>query len=331
VKRLELHRVVNEIVSCLADVETHMSNLHNFVGTQENGDKPLYQWAKYGGYPALTTAVSELEDALAKLKAVQPEQDYLATSALLAMSTSTSVSTVAAYTLAVINKETAKYMEEMKSSTLTSEAKLSATAIITEESKKLIEHATRATKSVWVTVDMLRDLNQERLRSKDRVWSAATIVMTIVISAVVGTLASYLCGPAGLDIGSKSGHSGGMHTQAGNFVQRIQVISDTTDRLYTIKMEDLDHYSDLATLAESNSLRIDNLVEALGPPNQEGNYYPSMRNANSESCEHVKARLQKVSDDTNCQLQRLHEDMEIIRKNMNRMDIRLTRSINKIR
>ena len=76
---------------------------------------------------------------------------------------------------------------------------------------------------------------------------------------------------------------------------------------------------------------LDSIVEGLGPPNEQGVYYPSAPKTEGKSCEGIEGRLQKVSDDSNRQMQRLHEEMQLMRKNINRMDIRLTSGLDKVR
>lgn len=325
--------VVDEILGRLAEVERHMSRFREYIKTQKDDDKPLYQWANYSGYPALDTAVSELDEATSKFKRVQLPQEYVAASVARAMDSSTTVSKAASYALAAMNMKTAKYMEEMETSTLSEEAKVNANALITEELQKLMEHSTHATERVWVATDLLRKLEEKQARYKDWAWSAAATVITAFIGAAVGILTAHLYGPEGLDLIPQNGRGQGMYGQVLDLVQRTQAATNLTSELYTIKMQDIDQrYNNLAALSESHGLRIDNLVEGLGPPNEKGIYYLSTpQRSHGEICKDVEGRLQKVSNDANRQMQRLHEEMQIMRKNMNRMDIRLTSGLDKVR
>ncbi|KAF2823564.1 hypothetical protein CC86DRAFT_328976, partial [Ophiobolus disseminans] len=310
-----------------------MRNFQDYVKIQKDDDKPLYQWAKFTGYPALNTVVSALDDATSKFKRTKLPHSYVAASVAQATSSSTSVSKAAAYALAAMNMKTGKYMDDMETSTLSDEGKRSANALITEELQKLMEHSTRAAERVWVATDLLRTLEAKHGNYTDWAWSAAGTVMTAGVAAIVGILAAHLYGPAGFDLVPAGGPNGHMYKQVVDLVQRTQAVTNLTGELYTIKLQDIDErFNDLSALSESHGLRIDNIVDGLGPTNAEGVYYVSMpKRTDGESCKDVEGRLQKVSGDAHRQMQRLRDEMQLMRKNMNRMDIRLSSGLEKVR
>jgi hypothetical protein len=321
--------VGDDIVSCLAEVEKHMSEFRDYTKTQEDNDKPLYQWSKFGGFAALSAAVSQLEEATAQFKTTRLRQDSLAESVRRATNSSTSISKAAIYVLSVMNAKTGEYMVEMDKSTLSEEAKISANVLITKEIQTLLKQTTCAVERVWHATDLLRESKQRRTQYKNWAWSVAGTIMTATIATVVGIVTAHIYGPAGLDLIPKSGSSGFMYAQVLDLVKRTQVVTNLTGDICTTKLQDIEQrYNDLASLSESHSLRIDNLVDGLGPPNDEGTYYFSTPKEDSQSCEN---RLRAVSGDLNRQLYRQREELGAMRKNMHRMDIRLTRSIEKVR
>jgi hypothetical protein len=309
----------------LGEVKDQMINFREYIKTQKDEDKPLYQWAKYSNYPSLTAAVSKLDSTVAKLKRISLAQEHVSAGVSQATDMSASVSRATAYCLGVMNQKTTKYMKEMENSTMSEEAKAQANQLITEELKKLMEHSTRATERVWVATDLLRNCHQKCAHNKDWAWPVAGTIMTATIAAVVGIVTAHVYGPAGLDLVLMSGAGGVMYNQVLALVQRTQAVTNLTGELYSIKLEDIDQrYNDLATLSDSHGLRIDNLVE-------QGVYYLSTLKTTDEPCKDIESRLQKDLDGASRQMKRLHEEMELMRKNMNRMDIRLTSRLEKMR
>jgi hypothetical protein len=302
-----------------------MSSLQEYVKTQEASGKPLYQWSKYGRYVALSKAVSELGEAIKKFRVARLPQSY-ATRVASATSSSTSVSKAAIYVFAVVSRKTGDYLNEIEGSTLTEDAKMNANALIMEELGRLLEHSTRATEHVWHATDLLRTYDQN-IEKKNWAWSAAATAMTAFIAATVGIVTAHFYGLAGFDLVPNSGRGNGMYMQALALVQQTQAVTNLTDELYWIKLQNVDQrYKDLVALSESHGLRIDNLVESLGPPNKEGTYYPSTPKTGGESCD---TQLGKISDNLKTQLQRQQQELESLRKNVLRMDVRLTRSVEK--
>jgi hypothetical protein len=314
----------NDIVSCLAAVDQHMCDFQRFI---EN-DKPRYQFSKYTEYATLGAAVSKLEEAITRFQSSRLPQDSLAAGVTRATSSSTSISKAAQFVLAALKDKTNNHIEEMEKLTLDEEARISANVAITNEVQTLLKQITRVVEHVWRATDLLRECRHKRSQYKYWAWSATGTVMTATIAAVVGVIIAHLYGPAGLDLVSMSGSTPSMYLQVLGLVERIQAVTNLTGEIYTMKLQDVEQrYNDLASLSESHGLRIDNLVDSLGPPNDHGIYYNSTKDDN-KICE---SRIRTVSESLNRQLHRQHKEMEDLRKNMNRMDIRLTRNIEKVR
>jgi hypothetical protein len=314
----------NDIVSCLAAVDKHMCDFQRFI---EN-DKPRYQFSNYTEYATLGAAVSKLEEAITRFQSSRLPQESLAVGVTRATSSSTSISKAAQSVLAALKDKTNNHMEEMEKSTLDEEAKISANVAITNEVQTLLKQTTRVVEHVWRATDLLREYRQKRTQYKYWAWSATGTVMTATIAAVVGVIVAHLYGPAGMDLVSMSGSTPSMYSHILGLVERTQAVTNLRGEIYTMKLQNLEQrYNDLASLSESSGLRIDNLVDSLGPPNDHGTYYNSTKD-DHKVCE---SRIRTIFDSLNRQLHRQHEEMEALRKNMNRMDIRLTRSIEKVR
>jgi len=163
--------------------------------------------------------------------------------------------------------------------------------------------------------------------------SLAATALTAAVSAAVGILTAnlHLFAPTTYDLALKSVHGDGIYNQVLDLFQRTQDVSNLTSEIYTVKLQDLgQRYEDLTALAESHGLRIDNLVDALGPTNEEGNYYLSTPKVDKLPGEGTGDRIHKISEDSHRQMQRLHDEMELMRKNMHRLDLRLTRRLDRV-
>jgi hypothetical protein len=311
---------IDDIVHRLRNVEKRMTDFRAFIQAQKDQDRPLHKWNKYGDYQGLRTAVSKLEESTAKFKHGRIALDRLAASVARATHYSTSVSRAAVDILAMMNTKTGDYMNEMETSTLNEDAKTLANALITEEVGKLMEHSLSATEHVWCATDILRACKERCTYTRDWAWSAAATAMTAFIAAAVGIAASQVFSP------SISGTSRSIFPHILDVVERTHAMTNLTSQIYDLKLQDIGQwYTDLSALAESHGARIDNLVEALGPPNAEGTYYGSMSKALLES--DCNSRIQKVSADLGMQLARQQENLAQMRKDMNRMGIRLTQKV----
>jgi hypothetical protein len=209
----------------------------------------------------------------------------------------------------------------MERSSLSDEAKMEANAAITEETRKVLEHSTRAAEHVWRATDLLRTCEQQR-EQNDWLWSTTATTMHVFIAAAVGILTVFLFGSAtGLSSNSAS-------PQVLDVVQQTQAMTNLTGEICNMKLEGIgQRVNDIGALSEANGLRLDNLVDSLGAPNEHGMWYASQPVANDKSCE---TRLQKVSDSLGRQLQHQQQEVEGLRKSMYRMDIRLTQKVRKL-
>jgi hypothetical protein len=316
--------VVGTILSCLQEVHLQMHCLKEYIEDQNNSGKPLYQWQKYGSYWKLGEAVSNLQKATAEFKtAPLYSRDFIAVLIRRTTLCSTSVSQAAVDILSTINKKTGDYMEEMEGSSLSDEAKVEANAVITQETKKLLEYSTRAAEHVWRATDLLMGCKQKR-EDWDWLWSTTATAMHVFIAAAVGIFTVSLFSP------TTSVRSNAVSSQVLDVVQQTQAITNLTGEIFNVKLQDIDQrVNDLGALSEAHSLRIDNLVDGLGVPNEHGVWYvsKSQSGSNDKSCE---AHLQDVSETLGRQLERQQQELEMLRKNMNRMDIRLTQDVKKL-
>jgi hypothetical protein len=338
----------------MTEVEEAMIHFQLYVQNQKDDNKPLYKWAKFDGYRAISRTLVDLDEAAAKLKPTYFPAPCVKTYLDRATQFSLSVSHIAVFVMGVMSEKSANCIDEFGESTLSAEGKVNALTLITNELQRLLRHCVRATDRVYAALDLLRkallidkshqnsdisivkDLLTEReTRSstsrKGWIWTLTGIVVGAASSATIGLTMAHLYGPSGFDLALKANPEG-MHAQVMDLVHRTQTVTTLTGEMYSIKLQDLEkRYKELEDASESHGLRIDNLVEALGVPNDEGTYYSS--SAPKLDCQvpdDIRSYIRKISDDADRQSERLQNEMEKMRKNVNRMDIRLMKRLDKI-
>lgn len=331
VKRVPSQDVADAILAELKTIEKHMHRLRRYINAQEDGNKPLYQWAAYEGFSTLNTSVSQLRKAMTKFKVTRLPSEYLRLYVERATASSTSVSRASGDILAAMRKKLDVYVDEMKASTLSDEANTEANTAITEELRKLIQYSTRATEAVWQAHDLLRACQQQGdIRSW--AWSVGATALTAFIATAVSLATVYCSSSAHLDMLPAHGVGNAVCSQLVGLVQHSQAITNLTGEVYKLKFEDMDNkYDDLTAWSEAHGLRIDGIVDGLGPPNQDGMYYTSSASSSKSEKDSCETRWQKVSGTLQAQLQRQQHELENMRKTMHRLDIRLTRGIEEVR
>lgn len=350
-----LGHAADDILKYMYEVNNHMAEFGEFIQAQKNEDKPLYNWAKYTKYDAASYAVTRLDEAAARLEPVHLPRDDIKACLGKATQFSLCISRVVVAAMGAMGEKFDTCIDEIEDSDLSVEGKASAKAFVTGELKELVTHCSRTTSRVYSALDLLRESlfvdessrdldfasikklmydSEDRLRAshKTSVWTTIALVLGTVALVVTGLVAAHLSGPVGFDLALKSETYGnGMFTQVVDLVQRTQAVTNLTNDIYSIKLQDIDRrYKELEVISEAHGSRIDNLVESLGPTNEEGTYYTSMRNPDQEIPSKVNRHIRKLSDSSNRDLVRLHQEMENMRKNINRMDTRLTERLDKV-
>jgi hypothetical protein len=58
------------VLNRMFEVAKHMFAFREYLATENNSNKPLYQWDKYAAYPKLHLATVELEKTAGRLETV---------------------------------------------------------------------------------------------------------------------------------------------------------------------------------------------------------------------------------------------------------------------
>lgn len=314
-----------------------MSIFRHYVKSQTEQGKPLYKWSKYEGYHDMRHAARELNDAVALFKQGQGMPKFDNGSIRRAIGLSIAVSQSTTYVLATVNKKAAAYVRELESSHMSEEEKAELNSITITEVQKLVDHALLCAHCVWAATDLLQfgyaqSLPIESSRSGSGwISTAIMIILIAIVSAVTGIVTAYLSSHTGFGLTHSILNGGTMHNRVLDLVQHTQAVTNLSSELYIIKLQDIDqHYGNLSALTEANTLRIDNIVNALGPPNEDGMYRGSAPESDGQSCEEMHGRIKKLNQNADQQIKALQKELEMMRKTMHRLDIRLTTRLNKL-
>ncbi|KAH7402475.1 hypothetical protein BKA66DRAFT_564390 [Pyrenochaeta sp. MPI-SDFR-AT-0127] len=347
--------VIEEILEHMFEVKNHMTAFEEYIEAQKNENMALYQWPRYTRYGVVSDAVTGLDEATGRLEPICLPQKDVKACLRKATQFSLCVSKAAVVAMGVVGDKFDTCIDDIENSELSAEAKANAKALVTSELNKLVKHCTRTTGRVYAALDRLRESlsndaagpdldiagikklishSEDRLTASHKSWAWIVVVfiMGAVASAITGLAAAHLYGPAGFDLVLKSGaHGNSIYTQVLNLVQRTQAVTDLTGEIYSIELQKINQrYKELEAISLAHGLRIDNLVESLGPTNEEGTYYSSKPNPSQDGLGSDYHRIRKASDNSNRDLLRLQQDLELMRKNINRMDIRLTKRLDRI-
>ncbi|CAA9965525.1 hypothetical protein PTMSG1_08884 [Pyrenophora teres f. maculata] len=353
-----LCRVADDILGGMKKVEEAMLQFKQYIQSEKDGNKPLYTWSKFDGYRVISRSIGDLDEAAAKLEPVDLPRPQVKIYLSRATQISLAVSQIAVFAMGVMSEKSANCIDEIEESSLSAECKGTAQSLVTSELKKLLKHCARATDRVYAALDLLRKslnidesyqnpdmpLIEELIAEREArlnasrtswLWNAAGIMLGAATSAAIGLTAARLYGVGAFDIEGVN-PSSSVHGQVMSLVHRTHAVTNLTGEVYKVKLEDLERrYKDLAEASESHNLRIDNLVEALGVPNEQGTYFLSAPSGSTAKTdfqvpEEIRAYMKKLSTDTDRQLERLQSEMELMRKNVHRMNIRLTKRLDKV-
>ena len=337
-----------------------MMRFQQYIKEQNNYNKPLFKWNKFD-YQAIRHALVDLDEAVSKFEATSLPPSYVKYYLARATRLSLSVSQIAVFAMGIISEKTANCVDEIEESLLSAVDKADAQTRITGELQNLLKWCANATSRVYAALDLLRNTlhidnlyqnpdipitkeivaeSEARLATpgKSFWWNLVGVVLGAAASAALSLTAAHIDRTGSLDLAPKADlNVSDIHSQVLDLIHRTQAIGNITGEIHTIKLEDLSHrYTELAAVSEAHGLRIDNLVEALGVPNEQGTYFSSISKADTlpkQECQtpdDIRSYVLRISEDAVRQMERLHNEMELMRRNVNLMDIRLTKRINRV-
>jgi hypothetical protein len=257
---------------------------------------------------------------------------------------SISVSNIAVFAMGVMNKRTAAYVEGHSSwlSLLTDD---NAKHVVTSELANVLRYSTSATNSVWSAMDSLAKLVEPqpitppargvksslktKLRNGIRDWpQSLSLILLIAILALLAT--SFVNPPDHLQ--QACARSNDLHRIVADGNANLYNLLKAQGEQFELNKLVFDHKIDsirnqtilVAEQAQANGVRIDNIWEALGPPNADGTYYMS------GSAIDVKKQLRDMNKRVEERVQQLKKDIALTRKEWLRADVRLTARLDRV-
>jgi hypothetical protein len=352
----------------MTDVAKEMGNLRQYLEYPDADCMPVLEWPPYTRYAELHSAVVTLDLAVLELDRQSDEKHFRAdlTHRYLAeardLSLSTSKATI--FAMKVMSKKTGEYAQELEDpeSPLTVED-ITNNAVACEIGK-LLEHSTEATESVWAAVDLLQQLHdantepqEEQLTTDSGVegkeeterivkgthvkkWSPQDwLTLGCILCCLFLTTLQELKHPslfishraqtdctvaktlyADLSHAYKLFHDSYKHSASLQQSQHYKLIMLN------------ERYQNLQGALDDKDLRIDNIWEALGPPNTNGAFYGA-ESAKALKCDYdsgVDGKLQELRQGLQEQVKRAEASAVQVRREMQLTDIRLSQRLTKI-
>jgi hypothetical protein len=356
------------VVTAMSYVEKEMDSLRAYLETHDEDDKPLLEWPVYTRYTELHSAVAVLDRAVDGLHRNGTIHSEPSTHRLLAeardMSLSTSKATI--YAMQLMSEKTSEYAKDVEDNSLPSPTEEIASNIVACQVGKLLEHSTEATKSVWLAVDVIQELHNANVSMREESREAHTlkdskgqvesfagqnravkkwdlknwITLGCILCCILLTILQELRHPTIFT--SRRGTPDCVLAQnlyadlshAYSLFQKSYEESTSLQQAQHNNLIELDNrYHNLQGILEDQNERIDNVWEALGPPNANGTYHGTTEEAEPQKCDcdvNVDGKLRELRAVLMQQVTRVEEDTARLRQNMHLADIRLSGKIRKI-
>jgi hypothetical protein len=326
------------VAAAMTHVRKEMGSLWAYLEAQDEAHTPLLEWPEYTRYTELHSATAALDRAVDRLHWTSHSE--ASTHHLLAeareMSLSTSKATI--YGMQVMSEKVCEYAEAVNGSSLPSPTEEIASNIVACQVGKLLEFSTEATRSVWLAVDMIQELHNANIlkRKKSKVtgrrvekWNLRDwITLGCLLCCILLTILQELRHPTVFT--SRRGTpdcvlAQNLYVDLSHAYGLFQKSYEQSATLQQSQHDDLidlgQKYHDLQGALENQSQRIDNIWEALGPPNINGTYYsaegPEIQNRDCDVNINGKLRdLRALRAVLGQQVTRVQEDVAKLRENM---------------
>jgi len=272
---------------------------------------------------------------------------------VLARDISTNVSNITALALKTMSDKTAEHLQELENPTKDDHGQDFVKAALAKEVAKLIKHSTEATNSVWEACDLLQSIPAEATaKSAAPTPGIGTVKNTktgvwrewMYITAIICFLMAYwtyqeydfsgshlLSNPLRIaTYNNTGGHVDAVVADMKHVCGLVNENFNLAAQVQEAKLSELHKRNKVLENALKNSNeRIDNIWEALGPPNEVGTYYMDFKEGSDNPVVGDK-RIFKLRQELMAQIQRLEARTLQTRKETQLTDMRLTRRMDKV-
>ncbi|KAF2691884.1 hypothetical protein K458DRAFT_6801 [Lentithecium fluviatile CBS 122367] len=346
-KGMHPHDFIEHVLTRMADVEKEMNSLREYWAAHDKNDEPFFNWSPYARYAKLHQAAGSLDWAVGELDLISatvtlpPDLTKKYLYKARGLSLSTSKATI--FAIQVMSKKTGEYVQGPEGSSLPSPASDISNHIVASEIGKLLEHSTEATEGVWAAVDLLQQLHnvdievaQDQVdvkltKTKPNVESSEKalgktrkqkdyLTLVCILLCLFLTTMQELRHPTIFVSRRASNNCANVYSLFGDSYKLIASIQQAQDE----KLDALNKQS------QDTELRVDNLWEALGPPNANGTYYGAKAEHVDTSSEDIDKKLQVLKEGLERQVKRVEANAAGFKKAMQLADIRLSSRLDKV-
>ncbi|KAK7189453.1 hypothetical protein DPSP01_001443 [Paraphaeosphaeria sporulosa] len=296
------------LIVSMAALESEMSAFNVYVVTQHMHDKPLNMWPKYEQYCGLGTASKELEDTVKGIKTLVQSGSFsnmycIDMYTFQAREISIKVSNTIATVMKTMSDKTIDIETEARTDAHESTEQDTAIVAIMFELAEVIKHLTTAAESTWAALNLLEtiaaksSLQQANKFAKMQSylpWACCAFTAILALSTFFN----------GLHNASQPPDLNDMRSSIAEMQSVCGLVNKNLDIAAYVRNDTLAEIDQRLLAIEhawqDNNERIDNVWEALGPPNAEGTYFIQEMGAPDErpiDSRVLKARMDKLEAD----------------------------------
>jgi hypothetical protein len=353
----ELFILIKNLLCTITELEMKLSDFTGYVMKQEASHAYLYEWRDYEGYDAIKQKTEALKGATQGLKNVAIEVDgkppphHIVNQLVgFGVTSSISVSRLAHYVLSTMNSRISDCFKEIDQSSFHSDQKAQAQERVIRLASTILCYTSESSGAVYNALDLLLEkfytaeegtFGKPTSRNSTRHAKAsptprrkfATWMLYGLQFLLIPALAYHWLLPNALPSVRIMPESemANLRTEVAN-----TMLKENELRAYNATI--LQHgisalRKDVQQMQEQiqdQSLRIDNIWDALGPPNKDGKYDFGASHGPNDAAGFTKediARLRKEIDEvyTKC-----HKEIVELRREIHLKDIRLTSAIRRL-
>ncbi|KAF2440739.1 hypothetical protein P171DRAFT_106936 [Karstenula rhodostoma CBS 690.94] len=317
------------LIVCMAALETEMSTFNVYVVTQHMHDKPLNMWPKYDQYPGLAAASKELEDTVKPVKMLVQSASLskycIDMYTFQAREISIKVSNTIATVMKTMSDKTKDIETEAGLDSHASTDQDAALATIMFELAEVIKHLTPAAESTWAALNLLEAIAaKSSLRQANKFtkiqaylpWACCAFTAILASVAVFNGNHNAFQLPGRNDMASSIAEMQSVCGLVNKNLDFAAQIRNATLAEFNQRLLAIEH------AWQSNDERIDNVWEALGPPNAQGTYFT--RDTGPDDGRAIDTRALKA------RMEKLEADALELKRQVQRAEVRTTSRLNKL-
>ncbi|KAF2643335.1 hypothetical protein P280DRAFT_505481 [Massarina eburnea CBS 473.64] len=343
---------VRDVLARMEEVEEAMIEFRDYLTTQDDQNKSFHDWARYTKYDAISDAVDKLVNTVANLKSEDSIERITSSQSLRkARIISTSISNITVAALNIMDRKTMEYVNSMDHVTHEASAADDNTRhVLMVELGKMLKYSTSATDSIWEAMDTLAKMEQARGPPKKSMlndswdwgkWLGLVLTILLFCSYMVFTFTN----PTADSLLQACARSNDLHRVVADGNANLYALLraqgeqiEINNLIFDYQIETLRNQTNLVSeKADANGLRIDNIWEALGPPNANGTYYShgdtrdtTIVPSDENTSKRMGAQLKDVNKKIEGSVERLKKQIEGIKKDWQRADLRLSTRLDRV-